>query len=189
MKHPTFSEGVAVALAAAVAGSVGYSVLHDLIGFGWTSYALISGLGLGYILYLLARSRDRVGRFVTLAAWLLCSGTSWFVLEDPTLYLLTQAGMIWLVRSLYHQPGPLAAILDLALGLAALAAGVWAFVHADSLFLGIWTYFLVQALFVTIPSAKGRRPSGRKGADSDPDHFQTAYRSADAALRKLSAHQ
>jgi hypothetical protein len=189
MKHPSFSEGVAVALAAAVTGSVAYSVLHDLIGFRWAGHALTSGLGLGYILYLLARSRDRVGRLVTLAAWLLCSGTSWFVLEDPSLYLLTQAGMIWLVRSLYHQPGPLAAILDLALGLAALAAGVWAFVHADSLFLGIWTYFLVQALFVTIPSANGRRPAGRTGADSDPDLFQTAYRSADAALRKLSAHR
>ena len=189
MKHPTFGEGVAVALTAAVSGSVAYSVLHDLIGFGWTSYALTSGLGLGYILYLLGRSRDHVGRFVTLAAWVLISVASWLTLQDPILYLLMQAGIIWLVRSLYHQPGPLAAILDLMLGLAALAAGVWAFVHADSLFLGIWTYFLVQALFVTIPSAKGRRPAGRQAADSDPDHFQTAYRSADAALRKLSAHQ
>lgn len=189
MKHPSFGEGVAVALAAAVVGSVAYSVLHDLIGFGWASYALISGLGLGYILYLLARSRERVGRFVTLGVWLLGSGTSWFMLEDPALYLVTQAGMIWLIRSLYHQPGPLAAVLDLALGLAALAAGLWAFVHADSLFLGIWTYFLVQALFVTIPSAKGARRTSRAGAGPDSDPFQTAYRSAEGALRKLSAQQ
>jgi hypothetical protein len=189
MKHPSFGEGVAVALAAAVVGSVAYSVLYDLAGFGWASYALISGLGLGYTLYLLARSRERVGRFVTLGAWLLGSSASWFVLEDPALYLVTQAGMIWLIRSLYHQPGPLAAVLDLGLGLAALTAGVWAFVHADSLFLGIWTYFLVQALFVTIPSAKGHRPTSRTAAGSDPDPFQTAHRSAEAALRKLSAQQ
>ena len=189
MKHPSFGEGVVIALTAAVVGSVAYSVLHDLIGIGWTSYALISGLGLGYILYLLARTREHVGRFVTLGAWLLGSGASWLVLEDPALYLVTQAGMIWLIRSLYHQPGPLAALLDLALGLAALVAGVWAFVHADSLFLGIWTYFLVQALFVNIPSASGRRPTSRTQTGADPDHFQTAYRSAEAALRKLSSQQ
>ena len=96
--------------------------------------------------------------------------------------------LVWLVRALYHQPGPLAALMDLALNLGALMAGLWAFKFADSMFLGIWTFFLVQALFVAMPSADGRRAGSDAGTGPQPDQFQTAYRSAEAALRKLSSH-
>ena len=69
---------------------------------------------------------------------------------DPLLYLALHLVLIWLVRSLYHQPGPLAALLDLVLNLFALMAGLWAFVHADSIFMGVWTFFLIQAMFIGI---------------------------------------
>ncbi len=187
MKTPTFTEGVAVALAAATLGSMGYSVLHDLLGLAWSTRALITGLGLAYTLYLLSRSREVVGRAVTLATWLTLGGLSWLLIDDTLLFLGVHLGMIWLVRSLYHQPGPLAALLDLTLNLAALAAGAWALTQAGSPFLGIWTFFLVQALFVTIP---GRRSRDTDAGDApQPDRFLSAYRSAEAALRKLSTQQ
>ena len=184
MKTPTFAEGVAVALAAAVLGSIAHSVLYELLGLAWSTGALITGLGLAYTLYLLARSREAVGRAVTLAAWLVLSGLAWLLTEDPILHLGAQLGMIWLVRSLYHQPGPMAALLDLALNLAALAAAAWAFTHAGSLFLGIWSFFLIQALFVTIPGRRSR--DTHTGDAAQADRFLCAYRSAEAALRKLS---
>ncbi len=188
MKRPSFSEGVIVALVAALIGSMVYTVLPGLLGPAWTIRALVAGLGLGYILYLLRRSPERTGRFVTLTGWLLLAGPSWFLIVDPLLYLTVHLALVWLVRALYHQPGPLAALMDLALNLTALMAGLWAFVHSESAFLGIWTFFLVQALFVAVPSADGRRAGSDAGTGPQPDQFQTAYRSAEAALRKLSSH-
>jgi len=188
MKRPSFSEGVMVALVAALAGSVVFSMLPGLLGPTWASRALVAGLGLGYTLYLLRRSHERTGRVVTLTGWLLLAGSSWFLVTDPLLYLAAHLGLVWLVRALYHQPGPLAALMDLALSVTALMAGGWAFVHADSVFLGVWTFFLVQALFIVIPSVSGRRAGGDAGIEAQPDHFQSAYHNAEAALRRLSTH-
>ena len=69
----------------------------------------------------------------------------------------------------------------------ALSGAIWAAVQSGSLFLSIWSFFLVQALFVGIPSSISRRP-GSKAAGPDPeDRFQRAHRVAEAALRKLSS--
>ena len=189
MKHPVFSEGVLLALAAATLSSVAYSVLPGLFGVEWTGRALVAGLGLGYVLYLLYRSRERTGRVVTLAAWLLFAGAGWILITDMLVYLAMHLGLIWLVRSLYHQPGPLAALLDLALNLFAVTAGVWAYTHAGSVFMGVWTFFLVQALFVGIPSPGGKRRRDDTTRSQQTDSFQLAYRGAEAALRKLSNHR
>lgn len=187
MKRPRFSEGVAVALVAALLGSMMLTVLPAIAGSDVTLRLPIAVLGLGYVLYLLIRSRESTGRVVTLTVWLLLSGIAWFAVADPLVYLAFHLGLIWLVRALYHQPGPLAALLDLGLNLLASIAGVWAFVHADSVFLGIWSFFLVQALFVVIPAADGRQVRIDGDASTQPDRFQRAHRSAEAALRKLSA--
>jgi len=186
MKGPSFPEGVALALTAGLIASVAYTVLPGVLGLDWTTRALIAGLGLGYVLYLLRRSAERTGRIVTLTAWLLLAGMGWFLVMDPLLYLALHLGLIWLVRVLYHQPGPLAALLDLALNLFALLAGLWAFWHADSVFMGVWTFFLVQAVFVGIPSLGNRSRHGNAPSEQQADHFQLAFRSAEAALRKLS---
>jgi len=97
--------------------------------------------------------------------------------------------LIWLVRALYHQAGPLAALFDLGLNLLALMAGFWAFWHADSIFMGVWTFFLVQATFIGIPSLSNHRRDSSPASDQRIDQFQTAYRSAEGALRKLSTNQ
>ena len=187
MKRPGFSEGVVVALVAALLGSMMFTVMPAIVGLDVTLRLMIVALGLGYMLYLLRRSSERTGRVVTLTIWLLISGIAWFVVADLLIYLALHLGMIWLVRTLYHQPGPLAALLDLGLNLLALVAAVWAFMHAGSVFLGIWSFFLVQALFVAIPAADGRRAQTNGDAQTQPDRFQQAHRSAEAALRKLSA--
>lgn len=189
MKNPTFSEGVLVALAAGLVSSVTYTVMHGALGLEWTTRILVAGLSLGYVLYLLHRSQERTGRFVTLTAWFGVAGASWFMTLDPLLYLLVHLSLIWLVRALYHQTGPLAALFDLGLNLLALMAGYWAFWHADSIFMGVWTFFLVQATFIAIPSLSNPGGDSNPAPDQQIDHFHTAYRSAEAALRKLSANQ
>jgi len=189
MKTPSFPEGVVLALTAGVLASVAYTALPGVLGLEWTTRALIAGLGLGYVLYLLHRSSERTGRIVTLTAWLLAAGMGWFLIMDPLLYLALHLGLVWLVRVPYHQPGPLAALLDLALNLFALMAGLWAFWHAESVFMGVWTFFLVQAVFVGIPSLSSRSRLGDAVPEQQADQFQLAHRSAEAALRKLSTLQ
>jgi hypothetical protein len=182
-------EGVIFALTAAVASSVVYTVLAGPLGTQWTARVLIAGLGVTYVLYLLHRSRERTGRTVSLVLWLSLAGLSWLAIEDLSWYLAAHLAMVWLVRILYHQPGPLAALLDLGLQVFALMAGLWAFMHAHSVFLGTWTFFLVQALFTAIPALADRRLRAGSRDSESPDHFQQAYCSAELAVRKLSAHQ
>ena len=187
MKRPSFLEGVGVALVVALVASVAHAALTPLFGSDWVFRLIVAGLGLGYVLYLLYRSQERVGRVTTVMTWLVVSGLSWLFVSSLLLYLVAHLGMIWLVRSLYHQSGALTAIVDLTLNALALMGGVWALLHSGSLFLGVWTFFLVQALFVVMPLRIGVAKSNDPPAQQRPDHFQQAYQNAETALRKLSS--
>ena len=57
--------------------------------------------------------------------------------------------------------------------------------YTRSMFLTLWSFFLVQALFVFIPGARAAVAPG--SADIDPeDAFAQAHRSAESALRRLA---
>jgi hypothetical protein len=81
-------------------------------------------------------------------------------------------------------------MLDAGLSGLALAAAVWAAISTGSLFLALWCFFLVQALFVAIPNRMsaprnhGRR--AQKSASAVDDDFERAYRNAEAAVRRLA---
>jgi hypothetical protein len=182
MTRPSFLEGAALALAASIGGSILYGSLDYLLGPGLAARLLIPALGLAYLLYVLVRSEARVGRLVSLVGWLLLAVAAWLLSLPLSLYLPAHVGAIWLLRALYFYPSPLPALADLGLQGLALAAALWALAHTASPLLGIWCFFLVQALFVPLAA-------GRAHQERDPeDRFQRAYASADAALRKLSSN-
>lgn len=185
MNRPTFLEGVVVALAASVVGGLSYAVLVPALAGAPVLRLLIAGIALGYVIYLLRRSPERVGRITALAAWCLAAGAIWSM--DPPLlpYLSLHLGLVWLVRSLYFYSSMLSALADLGLSGLSLAAAVWATSHSHSLFLGIWSLFLVQALFAAIPA--GTRRNGGVTAHREQDRFERAHRAAEASLRKLSS--
>ena len=79
------------------------------------------------------------------------------------------------------------ALLDLGLTAISLIAAVAAYLHSGSLFLGLWSLFLIQALFAWVPVDWQRRPSKGEPAVSK-DRFQTAYQVADNAVRQLATH-
>lgn len=189
MKRASFLEGVAVALVAALLGSIAATLLPSLLGLATAVRVIVTALSLGYVLYLLRRSPERTGQVVTLSVWVLAAIGSWWFIVDALSLIAVHVGMAWGVRALYHQPGPLAGLLDLGLHVLAMAAGGWAYLHADSVFLGIWTFFLVQALFVAVPAANRRAAQHAAAPDPAADRFQIAYRSAETALRKLSTPQ
>jgi hypothetical protein len=189
MKRPGFFEGVGVALAASVTGGVLFTVLAGLFAGGFVLRGLVALLGLLYVIYLLSRSAERIGRITTLSAWLAAALGIWLLGLSLPLYLLAHLGLVWLVRSLYFHAGPITALADLGLTLFGLAAAVWSWLHTGSLGLSLWSFFLLQALFTFIP-AQFRRGSSRNPASAaETDPFQQAYRTAEAAVAKLSTRR
>ncbi|MDX2456410.1 MAG: hypothetical protein QNL87_02790 [Gammaproteobacteria bacterium] len=188
MRPPTFLEGVSVALAISLAGGVFYTVMDAVFPGVPVLRLLIAGIGLIYVVYLLNRSPDRVGRVTAVAAWLLVAGALWFTQPPLLLYLCVHLGTLWLIRSLYFYSSALSALADLGLNGLGLAAAIWAVTRTGSIFLGIWCFFLVQALFVVIPKRINRRPGTARAGHENADRFQHAYRVAEAAVRKLSSN-
>ncbi len=187
MKQPTFFEGVAVALGASLIGSVLYTALTLVFAGGGVLRLLVAGIGFGYVAYLLSRSRERVGRITVLVAWALVAVATWLLEPALPLYLLVHVSFIGLIRSLYFHSSLLSALGDLGLTGLGLAAAIWAASHSGSLFLSIWCFFLVQALFVAIPSRLSREGRADRTERDSEDRFERAHRVAEAAVRKLSS--
>lgn len=187
MRRPTFFEGVGVAFGASLFGGVLHGALSGLFFGVWPLQLLITAMALGYLLYLLSRTQERVGRVSALLLWALVSVTTWLIGLPLPLYLLLQLGLIWLVRSLYFYSSLFCALADLGLTALGLAAAVWAMFQTGNLFLAIWCFFLLQALFVAIPASLERKSV--KGTVNTEDSFQHARRAAETALRKLSSAQ
>jgi hypothetical protein len=187
MKTPGFLEGAAIALGAGIFGSVTYSALTLFFISSMVMRLLIVAIGLGYVVYLLSRSHERVGRITTIALWLLVAGITWFTAPPLILYLMVHLGLIWLIRSLYFYSSLVSAIADLALNGVSLAAAAWAENQTGSLFVSIWCFFLVQALFVAIPANMKQKAEQNPTGEPHEDRFQLAYHTAETAFRKLSS--
>jgi len=187
MKRPGIMEGVVLALGVSGIASVLFTVLGPVFGGAAVLRLLIAASSLAYVIYLLGRSRERVGRVTTFAAWAVVALALWWFEPPLLLYVLIHVGLIWLVRSLYFHASVLSALADLGLNGLGIVVGIWATLQAGSLFLSLWCFFLVQALFVGIPKQIGRKPPDRQPGPDDEDHFQHAYRAAEGALRKLTS--
>jgi hypothetical protein len=186
MKPATFWEGIAIALIASVVGSIGFFALSFLFSNGLSLRLLTSALTLAYILYLFSRSQEKVGRVSALLIWLVLSTALWLLHPAIGLFLLPHVASIWLIRSLYFYNSLISSLADLGLNALSMASAFWAYFHTGSLFMAIWRFFLMQALFVFIPRHKGRLENKSEVLGSATD-FNNAYKTADAAVRKLSS--
>jgi len=186
MKQATFLEGVGVALIASIAGAAGFSVLAGVYYSGSVLMFIITVLCFAYVMYLLARSRERVGRITVIVVWTAVMVMSWLLAPSTLIYLVIQLGMIWLIRSLYYYSSVLASLADLGLSSLSLVVALWAWSSTHSLLMSFWCFFLVQALFVFIPRKLAK--SGDKVTDSrlTEDPFDRAHRVAEVAVRKLT---
>jgi len=185
MNRPGFLEGALVALTAAVAASVAYTVLRLGLRPAPALALTIATLGLGYLLYLLQRGGERVGRMLLVLAWLPTTAAALALLPGVWGQVLVQLGFIWLARVWNFHGTPGGALLDLGLVLGGSAAALWALVHSGSLFLAVWCLFLVQALFGSIPARPGHRGGPDRAAAAPADPFDLARRAAEGALRRI----
>jgi hypothetical protein len=184
MKRPSFFYGVAVALAIAIAAGAAFSALAPFLGAGTALRLIVAALGLAYLVCLFRWSTGSTGRVTTIAVWSIVSAVTWLIAPPMPVYVLIHVGMLWLVRSLFFYSSSLPALLDLGLSALSISAATWAMTRSGSLFLAIWCFFLVQALFVAIPHRLGM-PAPEDAGEIDDDAFERARCRADAALRQL----
>lgn len=185
MKRPSFLEGAILALGISVVAAMLYTALSSVFSNDTVLRFVITASSLVYLLYLLSRSGERVGRVSTLALWIIASLGIWILMPSIGLLALLHLTLIWLIRSLYFYESSLPALADLGLCGVAFSAAIWATLQTGSLFLTLWFFFLVQALFVAIP-ANLSRSSNTASSITEDDIFDRAHRSAENALRKLS---
>jgi len=188
MKSMSFVRGIGIALVLALACSILFSVLTSFLGSAEALRLLIPAATFAYLLCLLGRSRHRTGRITAILLWCVAAIGLWFLIPGIGLYLIVHGVLIWAVRSVYWYSGVLCALLDLALTLTSLATAVWAAQHTASVFLSVWCLFLIQALFVFIPTEIRKRGKSRRTRQPEWDNFTRAQHAADAALRRLSAN-
>ncbi|NOQ94317.1 MAG: hypothetical protein GQ547_06745 [Methylophaga sp.] len=188
MKQATFFEGVFIAL---IVGFISSVLLFTLSSFFPTNILirfLISGISFAYLLYLLTRSNERVGRVSVVTIWFISMTTLWFSWPPITLFILGHLLSIWLVRSLYFYSSLISSFADLALNSISVVIAFVVASHTNSVFLTLWCFFLIQALFVMIPRSI-QKSTSNTSTPFNNDDFQHSYRAAEAAVRQLSTPQ
>lgn len=185
MRRPSFFHGVIVAGILGFFASAVVATLTPFVGLGAVLRLVIPALGLTYLLYLFSRSAEAVGRVTTLSLWGALAAITWWVAPPIPFYLLIHVAAVWLVRSLYFYSGVMPALMDLGLSTLSVSATIWAITRSGSVFLATWCFFLVQALFVTIPPAIKKTKTPQRNAVAENGKFERARRQADQALRQL----
>ncbi len=185
LSRPSFGQSIGVGLVLSLSGAALLAVLGPLLGYGGSLRAVIAMLGLAYVLYLVGKSGERVGRITTIAAWAVAAFLAWFAGLPLVGYVLVHVGLVWLVRSLYYYSGVLPALADLALSVLGAAFAVWAAQRSGTAWLAFWCFFLAQAFFVLIPASLSSRAT--EPANETGQAFNRAHRAAEAAVRRLSS--
>lgn len=183
MKPPSLWRELGVALVLSLVGTVAFHALAVAAGTSSALRLTVLGLGSAYALALLATVPTRIGKPV--AAVVGAGLGALLVVLDPPLpaWVLAQTAGLWLLRCCYLHGGPGAALKDATLSTFAVAAAWYGAVHSRSIFLALWAYFLVQALWSLIPATA---PTAAAPDTGPACRFDQAERTAEAALRRLT---
>jgi hypothetical protein len=184
MKAPTFLHGAIGAAILAFVASAMIAALTPILGTITVLRLAIPLLAGTYLLWFFRTSSQRTGRLVALSLWTALAAVAWWAGPPLPLYLLMHVGAVWLVRSLYSYSGVIPALMDLGLCTLSVFALAWVFMRTGGVFLATWSFFLVQALWVAIPTRIEGRSAMRAHAGRN-ERFDHARRQADAALRQL----
>jgi hypothetical protein len=184
LANRSFGRALAVALVLSLCGAAALAALTPVVGYGTALRSIIAPLGFAYVLDLLARSGERVGRITTATAWALGACLAASTGLPLVAYVLVHVGLVWLVRSLYYYSSLIPALADLGLALLGTAFAAWAAQRTGGAWMALWCFFLVQAFHVLLPATLGR--VGAATHDETTDAFARARRAAEAAVRRLS---
>jgi len=181
-RRMSLTQGVIGAFVLSLCGAVVLTILGPFLGIGTVSRGVIALLGFAYVLYLVSRSGERVGRISTVACWVVCATVAWFAGLPFISFVLVHVGLLWLVRSLYYYSGLIPALIDFGLSLLGTAFAVWSAQRTGSFGLALWCFFLFLAFHALIPESIRPGPTHPQHEDA----FARAHRAAEAAVRRLS---
>jgi hypothetical protein len=189
MQRPTLLEGILVALIAGLVASPMVFVLCLVLGVSLAWKAVLVSMAYAYIVYLLAQSGRTAGRITfALLSLLVLLASLVFEVRWSTVALIAVA-LIWGIRTYAYGQSLVAALLHGGLCLLGLGAALWAYAYSGSIALAGWSFFLMQAVFVFVPSRlTWRTPAeGYVAAGQEVDGFVLAYQAAQQALGRLRA--
>jgi len=183
MKTPSFLNAVSIGLAISLVGALFFITAMLLMPVALSVYLSISVVAASYSIFLCISGKSKSGwltfniaiAFTTAAAW----GFSLSILSFLALTLL----LIWLLRSSRFYKRISSILLDLILLAAGFLSAIATYTHTQSFFIGLWVFFLTQALFVFIPhthTAQNSQTMLRQNA------FDTALKNAESALTKIN---
>lgn len=180
----SLGSGIGAAFALSLAGAAVLAALAPLMGTGAALRVVIALVSLAYVLYVVAVSGERVGRITTVAGCGAVAALVWLGDLPLAHYVLAHAGLVWLVRSLYHYSGLVPALVDLGLTSLGLAFAAWAAARGGGAWLALWCFLLAQAFHALIPPSIARHTPIEAASDAA---FARAQRAAEAAVRRLSS--
>jgi hypothetical protein len=188
MKSVSFFEGAFVALLLACIASMSFAILTSIFPHVFALRWLITLLATIYVTYLLVRSGEKVGRITVAICWMIACIVLMLIHPPIVTHVVMLAGLIWIVRCLSCYASIVCALMDLALvGIAVLLAS-WAAWETNSLFLSVWCFFLVQAIFIRIPRSLELRAHDLEADAGDQQRFAQSLSIAELAVRKLTTN-
>lgn len=185
MKRPGFFRGVIAAAVLAIGASAFVAAFIPFLGTVTVARLVIPGLAFAYLLYLLPMSGERVGRVTTFSLWSLMAIGAWLFVPSFSFYVLIHVGALWLIRSLYFYSGIVPSLMDIVLSGGAAIVALGTMHRTGSVFLATWAFFLLQALFVTIPASLRKKTVPVSPPERRDDGFERSRRQAEAALKQL----
>ncbi len=176
---------ILLGLAMSLASAAVFSTLRPWLGSGDALRLVLLACSVGTSLWALRATEVKVGRLVSVVG--LAALSLALLLWNPGLWawLISLVAFAWLLRSLYRHDSLVAAATDAGLSMIALAAGVASVQHSHSLWLGLWSYFLIQALHHAIPKGWGARSATDSAAGPQEHPFDQAYHASEAAFSRL----
>ncbi|MFT5503641.1 MAG: hypothetical protein ACI845_001753 [Gammaproteobacteria bacterium] len=185
MRSPGLLSGVGFALAACVITAFlvfGLLLILPVLAPQLT-VAIIAGC---YLIYLLRYSATRHGYLTLFCAYGII--TFGALLSNIPFYefVLIEAGLIWIVRSLYLRTRVLHALIDLIIIICGLSVAGWALVQTRSLAVAVWCFYLVQALLFALPEHFIKPETKGNFTPNDQHRFNNAWQAAQSAVEKLS---
>lgn len=172
--------------AAALSGFVISLVGSGLLALGFSTF-LIPLLAALYLLWLLISHRQHREISLVFVGWAILAAAIYGLGLGLMTSIFSCVLLAWIVRSVMRYRRLHCIAADAVLSVAAIGIALSVAGYSHSVFLSIWSYFLVQALVFLMPEQKSGKRSNHD--NSSMERFEKARASAQAALQQInSAH-
>lgn len=182
MKSPGLFSGILLSVGACAMALPILTIMMPLLGWYFGFKILMVALLALYTIYLVSNSKGKAG----IVLFLFLSGLLTVGAVLLPISLLVIAGLcvmvIWMARSILFQKNLMGSVCDLILCFVGLSLAWISYTATRSHIMAIWTFFLVQALFVLIPSLS---PFGPSEAVVESDSFSKAHQVAEEAFARI----